>query len=181
MISVDLHIHSTFSDGTFTPEALVRRAARKHVAILSLTDHDTTSGLERFMRACRKQGIQGVSGVELSAEAPFTLHLMGYRIDSGNRVLQEKLGSLRDNRRRRNEEMIGKLVSLGASVTIEEVAAVSGGEVLARPHIARVLVSKGFVQEVFDGVKHLLGSKDEQKFTPVAGVKGMYLMKKLRV
>lgn len=157
MISIDLHTHSIFSDGTFTPEALVRRAAKNHVAILSLTDHDTTSGLERFMRACRREGVQGVPGIELSAEAPFTLHLMGYRIDSGNRGLQEKLEGLRDNRRKRNEEMIGKLVSLGASITIEEVAAVSGGEVVARPHIARVLVSKGFVQDRASAFKRYIG------------------------
>lgn len=157
MISVDLHTHSTFSDGTFTPEALVRRAAKRHVAILSLTDHDTTSGLERFMIACRKEGIQGIPGVELSAEAPFTLHLMGYRIDSRNKSLQEKLEGLRDNRRKRNEEMIGKLVSLGASITMEEVAAMSGGEVVARPHIARVLVGKGFVPDTASAFKRYIG------------------------
>lgn len=157
MILVDLHTHSTFSDGTFTPEALVRRAAKRHVAILSLTDHDTTSGLERFMSACRKEGIQGVRGVELSAEAPFTLHLMGYRIDGGNRALQEKLEGLRDNRRKRNEEMISKLVSLGASITMEEVIAESGGEVVARPHIARVLVSSGFVKDTASAFKRYIG------------------------
>ncbi|MDO9508289.1 MAG: PHP domain-containing protein [Thermovirgaceae bacterium] len=157
MISVDLHTHSTFSDGTFTPEALVRRAAKRHVAIISLTDHDTTSGLEKFMNACKKEGVQGVPGVELSAEAPFTLHIMGYRIDSLNKPFQKKLENLRTNRRKRNEEMIGKLVSLGASISMEEVAAESGGEVVARPHIARVMVSKGFVPDMASAFKRYIG------------------------
>lgn len=157
MISVDLHTHSTFSDGTSTPEALVRRAAKRHVAILSLTDHDTTSGLERFMNACKKEGIQGVRGIELSAEAQFTLHLMGYRIDSGNRILQEKLEELRNNRRKRNVEMIEKLASLGACISMEEVIAESGGEVVARPHIARVLVRSGFVKDAASAFKRYIG------------------------
>lgn len=157
MITVDMHTHSTFSDGTFTPEALVRRAAKRHVAILSLTDHDTTSGLERFMSACKKEGIQGLTGVELSAEAPFTLHLMGYRIDTGNMTLQKKLEDLRQNRRKRNEEMISKLVSLGVPITMEEVEAASGGEVVARPHIARVLVSRGFVQDTASAFRRYIG------------------------
>ncbi len=157
MIVVDLHSHSTFSDGTFNPEALVRRAARRHVSVLSLTDHDTTSGLDRFMRACRKEGIQGITGVELSAESPFTLHIMGYRISGGNSVLQEKLEQLRQNRRRRNELMVEKLSVIGLPVTIEEVESESGGEVVARPHIARVLVKKGLVPDIATAFKKYIG------------------------
>ncbi len=157
MISVDLHTHSTFSDGTFTPEALVRRAAKRHIVILSLTDHDTTSGLERFMSACRKEGIQGVPGVELSADAPFTLHIMGYRIDRLNPSLQKKLENLRINRRKRNEEMIEKLVSLGIPISMEDVIAESGGEVVARPHIARVMVSRGFVPDMAGAFRRYIG------------------------
>ena len=156
MIMIDLHSHSTFSDGTFSPEALVRRAARRHVSVLSLTDHDTTSGLDRFMKACRKDGIQGITGVELSAEAPFTLHIMGYRIAGSNSVLQEKLEELRKNRRRRNELMVEKLAGIGLSVTIGEIEAESGGEVVARPHIARVLVKKGFVPDIATAFKRFI-------------------------
>jgi len=157
MISIDLHTHSIFSDGALSPEELVRRAGKKHIAVLSLTDHDTTSGLDRFMKACGKEGIQGVTGVELSAEAPFTLHILGYRIDRKNVLLQEKLDALRKNRTKRNEGIIARLVSLGVSITMEEVVEKSGGEVVARPHIARVLVEKGFVPDAGSAFRRYIG------------------------
>lgn len=157
MLIVDLHTHSTFSDGTFSPEALVGRAAKRHVSVLSLTDHDTTAGLDRFLAACGKKGIQGITGVELSAEASFTLHIMGYRIDRSCPGLQEKLGALRENRRRRNALMVEKLVSLGVAISLEEVEAESGGEVVARPHIARVLVKKGYVRDIASAFNRYIG------------------------
>ena len=157
MFIVDLHTHSTFSDGTFTPEALVRRASKRHVSVMSLTDHDTTAGLSRFLAACGKGGIQGITGVELSAEAPYTLHIMGYRIDSAWRRLQEKLERLRENRRKRNALMVEKLVTLGVEISLEEVEAESGGEVVARPHIARVLVKKGFVRDIASAFNKYIG------------------------
>ena len=165
MISVDLHTHSTFSDGTFSPEALARRAAKRHIAIISLTDHDTTSGLDRFMKACRKEGVQGIPGVELSAEASFTLHILGYRIDIEEKVLQEKLESLRVGRDKRNFQIVAKLRELGAEITMEDVEAESGGEVIARPHIARVLVRKGFVKDLASAFKRFIG-RDCPAFVP---------------
>lgn len=157
MLVVDLHCHSKFSDGTFSPEALVRRAARRHVSVLGLTDHDTTAGLVRFMAACKKEGIQGIEGVELSAEAPYTLHIMGYRIDSSSRGLQDRLERLRESRRKRNALMVEKLVSLGLVLSIGEVEAESGGEVVARPHIARVMVKKGFVPDIASAFRRYIG------------------------
>ena len=125
--------------------------------MLSLTDHDTTAGLDRFLAACGKKGIQGITGVELSAEAPHTLHIMGYRIDRSCPGLQEKLGALRENRRRRNALMVEKLVSLGVAISLEEVEAESGGEVVARPHIARVLVKKGYVRDIASAFNRYIG------------------------
>ena len=148
MILIDMHVHSCYSDGTFTPEQLVSAARRRGLSLLSLTDHDTTAGLGPLMRACAKEGIKGLCGIELSAEAPFTLHILGYRISPGAGRLEGRLDYIRGRRDARNLMMCEKLRALGLGVTIEEVREISGGEVVARPHIARLLINKGYVGSV---------------------------------
>ncbi|MEA5035126.1 PHP domain-containing protein [Cloacibacillus evryensis] len=148
MILIDMHVHSCYSDGTFTPEQLVSAARRRGLSLLSLTDHDTTAGLGPLMRACAKEGIKGLCGIELSAEAPFTLHILGYRISPGAGRLEGRLDYIRGRRDARNLVMCEKLRALGLGVTIEEVREISGGEVVARPHIARLLINKGYVGSV---------------------------------
>ena len=80
MILIDMHVHSRFSDGRYTPQQLAAAAKKRGLALLALTDHDTTSGLPVFMEACEREGVRGLCGIELSAAAPYTLHILGYRI-----------------------------------------------------------------------------------------------------
>lgn len=171
MVKIDLHTHSTASDGTLMPEELVRRAKNHGVAVLSLTDHDTTLGLAAFLRACKKYNVRGVTGVELSAEAPFTLHILGYRFDPSCSFLEGALQDLRAQRDVRNRRICEVLQKLGMDVSLEEVEREAGGEVVARPHIARVLIRKGYAQDMRSSFGRFLGRGapayvPREKFSP---------------
>lgn len=144
---IDLHLHSTFSDGTFTPKELVLRGRAHGISVLALTDHDTTVGLSEFRAACKNQGMACVSGIELSAEFPGTLHILGYRIDSDDGVMEKALARVQTGREDRNSTMIRKLCNLGMDITIEEVQKEAGGDIVGRPHMARILVKKGYVPD----------------------------------
>lgn len=149
---IDLHTHSTFSDGTETPERMVKLAKQRRISMLALTDHDTTSGLPSFMKACRAEGVNGVCGVELSARADFTLHILGYRFAPANEKLNRRLEDIRDQRNVRNEKMCRKLSSQGIAIDIDEVREIANGEVVSRPHMAQLLLRKGYaysMQEAF--------------------------------
>lgn len=157
MVLVDLHTHSSFSDGTLSPSALVHLACEKRLEVLSLTDHDTTEGLPEFMEACSRGGLIGIPGVELSAEAPYTLHILGYNFVPGSGYLEEKLSFIRKKRTERNARMCQELTALGIPVSLEEVRKESGGSVIARPHFARVLVRKGLVPDIRTAFRDYLG------------------------
>ena len=144
---IDLHLHSTFSDGTFTPEELVLQGRKLGISVLALTDHDTTAGLPEFRRACKKQRMACVSGIELSADFPGTLHILGYRIDFDDGGLEKALSRVQTGREDRNSAMIRKLGDLGMDITMEEVQKEAGGDIVGRPHMARILVKKGYVPD----------------------------------
>lgn len=151
---LDLHTHSTFSDGSDTPETLVAGATSARLAALALTDHDNTGGIPRFLAACRAQGLIGLSGVEISAEVPHgTLHILGYGVNANHPRLCEQLGYVLDGRAWRNQQILTKLKEQGAPLEWEEVAALAGEDVVGRPHFARAMCARGYVrttQEAFD-------------------------------
>ena len=150
MILIDMHVHSRFSDGRYTPEQLAWGAKKRGLSLLALTDHDTTAGLSDFAKACEAEGVRGLGGIELSAAAPYTLHILGYRITPGAGNLEKRLQDIRDKRGDRNVKIFEKLNKLGIRVRIEEAEALAGGEVLARPHIAQLLVDKGYAFSIND-------------------------------
>ncbi len=150
MLLIDMHVHSNFSDGRYTPEQLVAAAKRRGFALLALTDHDTTAGLPSFIEACEHEGIRGLCGIELSAEAPHTLHILGYRIKPGDADFEKLLEDIRRKRSERNVQIFEKLAKLGLRVLIEEAEALMNGEVLGRPHIAQLLVNKGCAFSISD-------------------------------
>ena len=146
MLKIDLHLHSSFSDGALSPSELVRRLKASKVAVAGLTDHDSTGGVGEFLVSCRKASIKGVAGVELSASYSGVLHILGYRFDAANTALRNALEKNRNARAARNELIFEKLRKLGFDVSIEEAAAYAGaGGVVGRPHIARALWNKGYV------------------------------------
>lgn len=146
---IDLHLHSTFSDGTYSPEELVRMASEAGLKAVSVTDHDTVDGTGEAMSAGNKYGVRVISGVELSVFLDdFHFHLLGYNFDWRNQQLGEKLRLLQESRNRRNVEIIRKLQGLGISVTEDELREISTGGQTGRPHIARLLVAKNLVRDI---------------------------------
>ncbi len=151
---IDLHTHSTCSDGTYRPADLVREAKAAGVTHLALTDHDTVEGVAEAARAAREEGIAFLPGVEISAEfQPGTLHILGYGMDAADERLRRSLSEIQRWRRERNPKIVERLRALGLEVTLEEVAARAGGDLVGRPHFAQTLLDKGYVksrQEAFD-------------------------------
>jgi predicted metal-dependent phosphoesterase TrpH len=156
MMRVDLHLHSNCSDGTLSPGDLVRLAKGRGVLVISLTDHDTTEGLDEFMKSCERDSVHGIAGVELSADAPYTIHILGYRFRRDDVFLEKYLSSLREYRDKRNAAICKKLNQLGVEISLEEVEAEAGGEVVARPHFARVLVRKGYALDLHVAFRRFL-------------------------
>lgn len=145
---IDLHTHSTCSDGTLRPAELARKAAREGVRILALTDHDTTSGLGEFLEAAGACGLSAVPGVEISARHPdATLHLLGHFIRPGHAALETALAGIRDGRKARNARILENLAGLGLPLDPGAVRSQAGGDVVGRPHIARAMVARGYVPD----------------------------------
>jgi len=151
---IDLHSHTTASDGTFSPAQLVDEAGRVGVRILGITDHDTFSGYDQALPLARPTGLELICGIELSTKLHgHSVHLLGYFLRT------DKLGDFRTwiadvqaSRRDRNVRLIARLQELGVNITLEEVQA-RGGEMTGRPHFAKLLLEKGYVssmQQAFD-------------------------------
>lgn len=143
---IDLHTHSTFSDGSLTPEALAGAACRAGLSAIALTDHDSIGGVARLLDACAREGVRGVPGVEIGADfSAGTLHLLGYFIRPEDEPLGRHLARLVADRRERNAEMLKRLNALGLTVTLAEVAAFAGENNIGRLHFAQALVARGDV------------------------------------
>jgi predicted metal-dependent phosphoesterase TrpH len=147
---VDLHCHSTASDGTLAPAAVVRLAVDRGLSALALTDHDTIGGIAEAADEAKKVGLDFLPGIEISCEYPHpgTMHLLGYGIDPQSRVLSELTKTLLAGRDNRNPKIVAKLRELGVAITMEEVEAKAGGVVVGRPHIAAILLAKGYVGSI---------------------------------
>jgi predicted metal-dependent phosphoesterase TrpH len=157
MILIDMHVHSNYSDGTLSVDSIVKAAKKRHLAFVGLTDHDTTDGLGPFMSACKQYGMEGLAGIELSADSDYTLHILGFRIDRSNAALQKKLYEIRDHRNARNHRICKKLQDLGFDIQIEEVTVLSRGQVIARPHIARLMMQRGYVSSMGEAFTKYIG------------------------
>ncbi|HJS46961.1 MAG TPA: PHP domain-containing protein [Gemmatimonadales bacterium] len=142
----DLHLHSTASDGTLPPEAVVARGAALGLAAVALTDHDTLAGLPAATAEGERLGVRVVGGCEFSVAAPWgEMHLLGYFLPPGDPDLEEFLVRQRADRERRAGEMAGRLRRHGLPVSDEAVRRVAGTGALGRPHVARVLLEAGVV------------------------------------
>lgn len=155
---IDLHTHSTYSDGSLRPEELARDAARLGLTAVALTDHDGTTGVPFFLEACRKEGVRGIPGVEISVDFKSgTMHMLGYFLDHTSRALENVLVQLRDGREDRNQRILARLKSLGFALGWEEVAAFAGEDVVGRPHFAQALIAKGYVRNKDEAFDRYLG------------------------
>ncbi len=153
-MTIDLHTHSHFSDGTKSPAELVYLASISGVTALALTDHDTMAGVAEAMAVADEYDVEVVPGVELSVvHEEHVLHILGYYVDPLQKDMAEALAVLQKARDRRNEKIIVKLQDLGVDATLEELQSISGVGQTGRPHIARLLMDHGVVRsmpEAFD-------------------------------
>ncbi|MBI3953080.1 MAG: PHP domain-containing protein [Chloroflexi bacterium] len=154
-MQVDLHLHTTASDGVLSPAELVELAARQGVRVMAITDHDSTEGLaEGFAAARRHAGLRLIPGVELNTEVPDgEIHILGYFLRYRAPAFQETLVSLRASRLARGRRMVEKLASQGVRISWERVLELSKGGAVGRPHVAQAMVEGGHVasvQEAFD-------------------------------
>jgi len=155
---IDLHTHSTASDGSYSPAEVVRLAKEGGLAAMALTDHDTVDGLPEAVAAGQEFGVEVIPGVEISAQFPGgTMHILGLFVEYHNGRLDERLAVLKQARIDRNPRIIAKLNALGIPITMEKVDQISGGGQVGRPHIARALMEAGYVQDLQEAFDKYLG------------------------
>lgn len=158
---IDLHTHSTFSDGSLTPEELVQEALRRNLSAIALTDHDTVTGILHFLEACKKYQIKGIPGIEFSVDDELTdggqIHLIGLFIDHNSPEINKYAQSMKQHRIERNVKIVKKLKQLRIKISTKDVEKESTDGVLGRAHIARVLIKKEVVASVQEAFDKLLG------------------------
>jgi predicted metal-dependent phosphoesterase TrpH len=156
MAWIDLHTHSRYSDGTYTPAALIDLAVKRKLAAIALTDHDTVAGVAEFLEYAAQRSIPALGGVEISAwHGELTIHILGYGLDHTNPRLLAQLAELQTTRHQRNLGIFDKLHQLGIQAELSEIAQQENGQI-GRPHIARLLVRKKIVRTTHEAFSRLL-------------------------
>ena len=173
---IDLHVHSTFSDGTLTPTQLVEHAMENHLTAFALTDHDTVDGLGEAFQATEDKPIKVISGIEFSTEYNGQdIHIVGLDFDWRDTSFCQELDHFRNARFERNRKMAEKLADCGFPITIEALQEMFGNAVLTRAHFARFLYEKGCIPSMNDAFFHYIGNDGpcfvpREKVTPAMAV-----------
>ena len=177
-ITVDLHLHTTASDGRLTPTELVQLAASSGLQTISVSDHDTTAGLaEAQLAVDRIPGMRLIPGIELSCDVPGgEVHMLGYFMDIEDPGFQEVLVGFRQGRLARGEGMVHKLAEFGMHIEWQRVLEIAGDASVGRPHVAQALVEAGYFSEPGDAFREYLGRNgkayvERSKLTPPDAVK----------
>ncbi len=150
---IDLHTHSTCSDGSMSPAELVRHAAARGLSAIALSDHDSVSGVEEAMAEGKRVGVEVVPAIELSVVSATETHILGYDIDIHHPLLKKALDGVMDARNRRTVNTCNNLIGLGFDVSMEEALKIAPSGIIGRAHFARILMEKGYcssVKEAFD-------------------------------
>lgn len=157
----DLHLHTFFSDGTFSPKELVGKAKAQGFSCIAITDHDTVEAIAPATKLSKAAGLEIIPAIELTAQIDnCEFHILGYFIDWKNKAFLNKLKELRASRIARIYEMVGKLKSLGVDIETDEVLTLAGkGTAVGRPHVARVLYNKGIIQNISEAFTKFIGDK----------------------
>jgi predicted metal-dependent phosphoesterase TrpH len=177
MSQVDLHLHSSASDGCLSPAELVAEAARRGLEVIALTDHDTVDGIAPALAAAEDfPGLMVIPGVELSTEVDAgEVHVLGYFIDYDDVALNRRLIRMRNSRADRAQAMISRLEALGVDISWEHVQKIADGGSVGRPHLAQAMLEQGYVpsiREAFNGylARGRPAYVGRQKLTPEAAV-----------
>jgi hypothetical protein len=164
----DLHLHTFFSDGTFSPEELVGYGQRLGFAALALTDHDSVEGCPRMVAACEAAGIFFIPGTELTAEHNDTeIHILGYFVDTQNEKFLSDIARFQAVRQNRIREMVARLNELNVPLEVEAVFALANCKSPGRPHVARALVKAGLVANLDEAFERFL-KKSRPAWVPKA-------------
>ena len=172
---VDLHLHTTASDGQYPPEQVVRMAHERGVTFLAITDHDSVNGVEKARTAAAALGVGFVSGIEISTKGNRELHMLGYKIDSNNKELCDMCATFQRDRDERKYRILDYLREKGMPLSLEEVEMQAGGGLIARPHFARAMVKAGYVRDVRAAFDLYLGTPEfdrieRPKISPEHGI-----------
>jgi len=156
-MTVDLHLHTTASDGSLTPKQIVEHAARLNLETIAISDHDTVNGIDEALLAGNKLGIEVIPAVELSSKYDSRdMHVLGYFIDYKSDKLHLSLKFLRKARTQRAQEIVECLQEYGIDITFDEVIESAGKAAVGRPHIARLLLAKNYVSSIGDAFRNYL-------------------------
>jgi len=176
MGTVDLHTHTTASDGGHSPRELVRMALERGLRAIAVTDHDSTEGVAEAVAAAEGTDLLVIPGVEISTDVPLgEVHLLGYYLEPRSLQLQTTLTTLREARRQRAQRMVEKLAALGMPLFWDRVAAIANGGAVGRPHVARALIEAGYVGSLEDAFSLYIGREgpayvDRYKLTPAEAI-----------
>lgn len=154
--TIDLHTHTTASDGSYTPSELIFLVKKAGLSAVAITDHDTINGVEEAQRVGSNLGIEVVPGVEISVGLKDNIHILGLLIDHKNNHLNKTLDNLKLEREERNKQMIKNLQSLGFSVSYEEIRQKTGAKNMGRLHVAKTMEDKGFVSDYREAFQNYL-------------------------
>ncbi len=155
---VDLHTHTIFSDGLFTPEELIAEASRLGFTAVAVTDHDSVDGIERARAEGKRRGVEVVPGVEMSCNVNGTdVHILGYYLDYHREEVQDFFARVRQSRLERAERMVAKLSELGAPVSLARIKELAGAGAVGRPHIAQAMVEAGAVASISEAFERYIG------------------------
>jgi 3',5'-nucleoside bisphosphate phosphatase len=160
---IDLHIHSTASDGTLSPVEILRLAETLELGAISITDHDTLEGSSALLEAAGSSVVRVLTGIEISTIPPAlypvagSFHILGYGIRLDDPALNQTLETLQHARENRNPFIISRLNAMGLDITLEEVIQASGEAQIGRPHIAQLMINKGFVRTIDEAFDAYLG------------------------
>lgn len=164
-LGIDLHIHSSASDGSLSPAAILEHALKLNLAAIAITDHDSIDGSKEALRTGIPPAVKFLSGVEISAAYPpffpgsGSFHILGYGIRLDDPVLNQTLKKLQAVRKNRNPKIIKRLNELGFPISLEDVRQIGGEGQIGRPHIALTLVKKGYVTSIGEAFRKLLGAQ----------------------
>ncbi len=159
-LKVDLHTHTNFSDGFYSPVELLKKAKENGIGIISITDHDSVSGVKEARKISDLIGIEIIPGLEISTEiGDNEIHILGYFVDPDNKELERYLVFFREERYKRAIRIVEKLNSLGIQLTMDDVLFQSKNSAIGRPHIAQAMQNKGLVNSFFEAFNKYIGNK----------------------
>jgi predicted metal-dependent phosphoesterase TrpH len=157
-VTLDLHLHSTVSDGRLAPAEVVRLAVSNGVKVMALTDHDSTDGLPEALAAGSAVGIRVIPGIELSTDLPgASIHILGLFLDYENAAFQQQVRAFREARLTRAQQMVDRLAALGVPISLERVFEIAGEGSVGRPHVAQALLEAGHIQSIEEAFERFIG------------------------